>query len=283
MLGKLKKTTVFKYIEQLVFRYKDDELTGMSAQITYYLILAFFPFLIFLINLLSFTSIPSEVLTTSFNKLIPNEISLLVKNVVIQTLQNKSKTLLSIGMLGSLWATSQGVFAIMRGLNKAYDAEESRKFIKINIVALVSTIGLIAIMLLSLIMIVFGEMIGSYAFNLVGAVDLFDILWSFLRYCVPSALMFITFSLIYKYLPNKKLKPKNIRIGAIFATLGWVSTSLVFSFYVNNFGHYEKVYGSLGGMIILIIWLYISTLVILIGGELNAISSYFETKETEEK
>ena len=95
--------------------------------------------------------------------------------------------------------------------------------------------------------------------------------------------MFITFSLIYKYLPNKRLKPKNIRVGAIFATIGWVLTSLVFSFYVNNFAHYEKVYGSLGGMVILIIWLYISTLVILIGGELNAISSYFETKDKNEE
>jgi len=283
MLAKLKKSTVFKYSRQLLFRYKDDELTGMSAQITYYLILAFFPFLIFLINLLSFTNIPSEILTTSFNELIPNEISLLVKNVVVQTLQNKSKTLLSIGMVGSLWATSQGIFAIMRGLNKAYDTEENRKFIKLNIIALISTIGFIAIILLSLIMIVFGGMLGTYIFNLVGAVALFDVVWSILRYCIPSVLMFITFSLIYKYLPNKRLKPKNIRVGAIFATIGWVLTSLVFSFYVNNFGHYEKVYGSLGGMVILIIWLYISTLVILIGGELNAISSYFETKDKNEE
>ena len=113
---------------------------------------------------------------------------------------------------------------------------------------------------------------------MVGAMDLFNIVWSILRYCIPAVLMFVTFSLIYKYVPNKKLKYKNIRVGALFATIGWIITSLLFSLYVNNFGNYEKVYGSLGGMIALISWLYISTIIIMIGGELNAISNYFQTK-----
>lgn len=279
MLKKLKNSTGYKYIDQLIFRYKDDDITGMSAQITYYLILAFFPFLIFLINLLSFTNLSSELLITSLHRFIPDEISNLVRNIVVQTLQNKSKTLLSLGMLGSLWATSKGIFAIMRGLNKAYDIDENRKFIKLNLVALVSTIGVIAMIIISMIMIVLGKIIGIYVFGLVGAMDSFNIVWSILRYCIPSTLMFVTFSLIYKYVPNKRLKSRNIRVGAIFATIGWIITSSLFSFYVNNFGNYEKVYGSLGGMIALIGWLYISTLVILIGGELNAISSYFQTEE----
>lgn len=279
MLKKLKSSTLYKYMKQLIFRYKDDDITGMSAQITYYLILAFFPFLIFLINLLSFTSLSSELLITSFQRIIPNEIRDLVKSIVNQTLQNKSETLLSLGMLGSLWATSKGMSAIIRGLNKAYDTKESRKFITLNFVAFISTIGVIIMIIISLSMIVLGKVIGIYVFGLVGATDLFNIVWSILRLCIPAVLMFVTFSLLYKYVPNKKLRYRNIRVGAIFATVGWIITSLLFSFYVNNFGNYEKVYGSLGGMIALISWLYISTLVILIGGELNAISSYFQTKE----
>jgi len=278
MLKKLKNSTMHKYINQLIFRYKDDDITGMSAQITYYLILAFFPFLIFLINLLSFTNLSSELLITGIHKFIPDEIGNLIKNIVVQTLQNKSKTLLSLGMLGSLWATSKGIFAIMRGLNKAYDVDESRKFIKLNLVAFLSTIGVITMIMISMIMIVLGKIIGIYIFSLLGAMDLFNIVWAILRYCIPTILMFVTFSLIYKYVPNKKLKSGNIRVGAIFATVGWIMTSSLFSFYVNNFGNYEKVYGSLGGMIVLISWLYLSTLVILIGGELNAISNYFQTK-----
>lgn len=130
--------------------------------------------------------------------------------------------------------------------------------------------------ILSFVLIVFGKIIGTHIFGLVGAKNLFNIVWVFLRYCIPLATMFVTFSLIYGYVPNRKLKYKNIRIGAVFTTIGWVITSLIFSFYVNNFGNYEKVYGSLGGVIGLIIWLYISTLIILLGGELNAINSYLK-------
>lgn len=279
MLKKYKNTIVFKFMNQLISRYKDDDLAGMSAQITYYLILAFPPFLLFLINLLSFTPFSSELLISDFTKFLPKETGDLVKNILLQTLQNKSKTLLSLGMLGSLWAASKGISAIIKGLNRAYDVEENRKFIKLNAVALLSTIGVTAMIMLSLIMLVFGEMIGNYAFGLVGATDLFHSIWSILRYCIPPAFLFTTFSLIYKFVPNRNLKFTHIRVGAIFTTIGWVTTSLLFSFYVNNFRAYEKIYGSLGGVIALISWLYISTFIILLGGEFNAISNYFQTKK----
>lgn len=266
-------------MEQLIFRYKDDDLPSMSAQMTYYLILAFFPFLLFLINLLSFTPLSSEILITNFNKFLPNETGALVKNVVIQTLQSKSETLLIVGMIGSLWAASKGISAIIKCLNKAYGIEENRNVIKLNLIAIVSTIGITIMIILSFFMIVFGQIIGTYVFGLVGATLLFNIIWSFLRYCIPLTIMFTTFSLIYRYVPNRKLKFNTVIVGTIFTTVGWVATSLLFSFYVNNFANYQKVYGSLGGIIALISWLYVSTLIILIGGELNAINRYFQSKE----
>ena len=271
IIEKLKNSILFKYIEQLVFRYKDTDLSSMSAQITYYLILAFFPFLLFLINLLSFTPLSNEILITNFNKFLPNETGILVKNVIVQTLQVKSKTLLIFGMLGSLWAASKGISAITKGLNKAYDIKENRNFIKLNSIAIISTMGVTIMIIFSFVMIVMGESIGNYIFGLVGAQSLFNIIWLLLRYLIPLTIMFITFSFIYQYVPNKKLKFNNVILGTIFTTVGWVITSLLFSFYANNFGNYEKVYGSLGGVIALISWLYISTLIILIGGELNAI------------
>jgi len=278
MLKKLRCSILFKYIEQLIFRYKDDDLPSLSAQITYYLILAFFPFLLFLINLLSFTSLSNEILITNFNTFLPSETGVLVKNIMLQTLQAKSKTLLFLGMIGSLWAASKGISAIIKGLNKSYDVEEARNYIKINLISLITTIGITIMIILSITMIVFGKIIGIYVFGLVGAKALFNIVWSLLRYCIPFTMMLITFFLIYEYVPNRKLKFNNIIVGTIFTTVGWITTSLLFSFYINNFANYEKVYGSLGGVIALISWLYISTLIILIGGELNAISSYFKNK-----
>ncbi len=250
---------------------------------TYYLILAFFPFLLFLINLLSFTPLSSEILIISFDKFLPNDTGVLVKNLVVQTLQSKSETLLIVGMLGSLWAASKGISAIIKCLNKAYGIKENRNFIKLNLIAIISTIGITIMIILSFFMIVFGQIIGTYVFGLVGATLLFNIIWSFLRYCIPLMTMFTTFSLIYRYVPNIKLKFNTVIVGTIFTTVGWIATSLLFSFYVNNFSNYQKVYGSLGGIIALISWLYGSTLIILIGGELNAINRYFQSKEKIEK
>lgn|SRR5665648_20611 len=276
MFEKIRSSIVYKYIRQLIFRYKEADLPAMSAQITYYLILAFFPFLLFLINLLSFTPLSSELLITNFNTFLPNNTAILVKNLLVQTIQAKSKTLLLLGMIGSLWAASQGISAIIRGLNNSYDVKENRNFIKLSFIALIYTIGVTVMIIFAILMIVFGKIIGSYLFGLIGATTLFEIIWSFLRYGIALTIMLITFLLLYKYVPNRRLRFKNIIVGTIFTTVGWVTTSLLFSFYVNTFANYSKVYGSLGGVIALISWLYISTLIILLGGELNAISSNSE-------
>jgi len=279
MFEKLRNSMISQYIGQLIVRYKEDELAAMSAQITYYLILAFFPFLFFLINLLSFTPLSNKLLISNFNIILPHDTAILVKNILAETVQAKSKTILFLGMLGSLWAASQGMSAIIRGLNHSYGVKESRHFIKLNFIALLSTIGLTAMIIFSFFMIVFGRIIGSYVFGLMGAKTLFYSIWLFLRYGISLALMLVTFYLIYKYLPNRKLKFNNIMVGTIFTTIGWVSASLLFSFYINGFVNYEIIYGSLGGIFALIIWLYMSTLIFLLGGELNAISSNVEKKK----
>ncbi|MFT5871190.1 MAG: membrane protein [Clostridium sp.] len=279
MLWKLRTSILFKYIKLLIFRYKDDDLSSMSAQITYYLIISFFPFLIFLINLISFTPLSKEMLFTSFNMFLPDETGNLLKNMAVRTLQDKSKILLLLGMIGSLWVASKGISAVIRGLNKAYHIEENRNFIKLNLIAIISTTGITIMIILSLIMIVFGESIGNYIFGFVGAKDLFNIIWPFVRYCIPLGIMLITFYLLFKYVPNRKLNFTNVIVGTVFTTVSWVTISLIFSFYVNNFENYGKVYGSLGGVIVLISWLYLGALTILIGGELNAISRYFQNKE----
>jgi len=283
MHEKVKDRILFRYVKQLFFRYKEDDIPTSSVQITYYMILSFFPFLIFLINLLSFTPLSSEMLIMNFKTIIPNDTGILVENVVMETLQSKSKTLLFIGIIGTLWSYSRGISAIINGLNKAYHVEENRSFIKLNAIALASIVGVTLMLILALILIVFGNTFGMYVHELIGESPLFSTFWSYFRYIIPLTVMFITFSLLYKYLPNIKLKYKGILIGTIFTTVGWITTSLLFSFYVNNFANFEKVYGSLGGIIALIIWLNISTSIILIGGELNAINICFPPKKGDKK
>lgn len=279
MFKKMQSLIVYQYIKQLIIRYKKDDLPAMSAQVSYYLILAFFPFLFFLINLLSFTPLPNRLLTSNLSLILPHDSALLVNSILVQTVEAKSTTILVLGMLGSLWAASRGIAAIIRGLNHAYGVKENRSFIKLIIIALISVIGLTGIIISSFFLLVLGRAIGSYIFGLIGAKTLFSNVWTFLRYTISLTLMIVTFYLIYRYLPNRRLKFNNIIVGTLFSAFGWVLGSLVFSSYTNNFASYELIYGSLGGVFALIVWLYISTLIFLLGGELNAISSSFDTKE----
>lgn len=276
MFQKFNSLVSVQYGKKLLSHYQEDDLAAMSAQISYYLILAFFPFLFFLINLISFTPLSSRLLIANFNAILPRDTALLVKTMLEETVQAKSETLLVLGILASLWAASRGMSAIIRGLNHSYGVKESRHFIKLNLIALLSTIGLTLMIIFSFFMIVLGRVIGSAVFGFLGAQSLFYSIWSVLRYGITFALLLLTFYLIYRYLPNRKMNGGHILAGTVFTTFGWVGASLLFSFYVNSFGSYTTVYGSLGGLFALIIWLYISTLIFLLGGVLNAICSNTE-------
>ena len=267
---------VVDYVRQLIIRYHDDDLAAMSAQVTYYLILAFFPFLFFLLHVLSFTPLPQRLLMVNINLLLPTEAAALVRQIVEQTVQAKSAAALALGMLTSLWAASRGMAALVRGLNHSYGVKEDRRFFGRNLVAFLAIIGLSGMIVLSFVMVVLGRVIGAYVFSLAGDSWLFYAVWYFVRYGITLALMLVTFYLLYRYLPNRRLPLRHLVAGTLFTTLGWVAASLVFSFCVNNFIRYELVYGSLGGIFALIVWLYMSTLIFLLGGEMNAISYDFD-------
>jgi membrane protein len=250
-------------------RIKDDHVTGLSAQITYYMLLAIFPFLIFLLNLLIFFDIDQEIFINTISKLIPEQSSTLIFNMVKEVATNSGITLLSIGMITTLWSASKGVNALIRGLNKAYDVNEDRSFLKVKAVGLTATIGIPILMVGSFIFLVLGEQMGQFISEKFGLKDYLRI-WDFLRVLIPLASMAIYFTLLYKLAPNRQIKLKQAAIGGIFSTLGWVGVSMLFAYYVNNFGNYSKIYGGLGSIIILLIWLNLSSIILIIGGEINA-------------
>jgi membrane protein len=273
----------YQFIKQLVFRYKDDDISGLSAQITYYLILSFFPFLLFLLNTLSFTPISTSDFTQNVLKFLPQETNLLIFSIINETLGARSITLLSLGMLATIWTSSKSISAIIKGLNKAYNSNENRPLWKIKIMGIFFTIGLAIIIIFTFLLLIFGQFINNFLLGFLGAKKIIYLVWELIRYVIPLISMIMVFSLLYKFAPNHYLKLSDVIFGSIFTTLGWLCTSLAFSFYVNHFGRYSKIYGSIGGMIALLVWLYISSKIILIGGEINAIISYYNSDTTIEK
>ncbi|MCR1897729.1 YihY/virulence factor BrkB family protein [Irregularibacter muris] len=264
-----------EFVKYLYKKLKEDEVTGLSAQIAYFLLLSIIPFLIFGITLLAYLPISTHYVIDLFKNIAPIEMFELVQNAITSVLDTKRGDILSMSILMTLWTASNGINAIIKALNKAYNAVENRGFILNRLISVLLVLGLVSAVGIALILSVFGNLIGKYLFSYLGVPHSFLIFWNIARILGSFALLVLIFALLYFIAPNKKLKWKEIFAGSIFAAIGWVLVSLVFSFYVNNFGNYSATYGSLGGVIILMLWLYLSGMILIIGGEINATAEYF--------
>jgi membrane protein len=261
---------IFRFAEQLYCRYEDDEVGAIGAQMTYYLILAFFPFLIFLMTIVSYTSVTSTNILENISPVLAHETYVVIETFVNEILMSRNTTLLSFGMIGTLWASSSGLMAIMKGLNKAYDEAEDRPFWKVRGISILFTLAMGIVILLAFVLLIFGEGMGERVFIWLHFPDNFNTIWQVIKYSIPLLTMFIVFIFLYSISPNRRLTIREVIPGSIFSSLGWIVTSLLFAFYVNHWGNFTKTYGSIGGIIILLIWLYLSSVIILLGGEINA-------------
>lgn len=263
-----------QFLSQLIFRIKDDNVTALGAQLSYYLILSIFPFLIFLLNILSYTPIAREDVLHSIIVIMPLDTQKMISSLIMETINTSSETLLSISAITGIWAASKGIMALIRSLNKAYDVEETRSYFELRGLAIIFTLALLALLTIVLLTLVFGEVLGNRLFDLLGITQKFIIFWPFFRVIISIASMILIFTLLYRFSPSirngGKISFKHAMPGAIFTSVGWIFTSTAFSYYVNNFGNYGKTYGSLGGVIVLLIWIYISSIIIIMGGEINA-------------
>jgi membrane protein len=158
----------------------------------------------------------------------------------------------------------------MASLNRAYDVQEGRPFWKVRLLAILLTIGLSFFIIISLILLTFGPQIGAWIAEQVGLSRAFTLAWNILRWPVIVSLLILAMALIYYLAPDVEQQWQWITPGSIVAVIGWLAASLGFSYYVNNFGSYHVTYGSIGAVIVLLTWMYVSGLLILVGGEINA-------------
>ncbi|MCQ6558923.1 YihY/virulence factor BrkB family protein [Paenibacillus mendelii] len=259
------------FAQSLYCRIQDDEVPAMGAQLTYYLILAFFPFLIFIIAVLSFANLTVSDVIDGIQFVLPEMSTKTITDAFVEIQQSRSGSLLSFGLLVTLWSASNGVSAIIKALNKAYDVEESRPFWKVKAISLLFTIVLALVIVFSMVMLIFGRVIGDMLYRWTQLPGNIDVIWSIAQFALPILIMATVFASLYMFVPNLRLTFREVIPGALFATIGWIVTSLLFSFYVNNFGSYSKTYGSIGGIIVLLTWLYLSSIIIVFGGEINAV------------
>ncbi|GAB3805576.1 YihY/virulence factor BrkB family protein [Virgibacillus kimchii] len=255
---------------QMYERIEKSDVFGLAAQLAYFFLLSLFPFLLVLVTLIGFLPFDELTVIEFINRYAPDEIRDLIETNVHQLIHQQSGGLLSFGIIATLWSASNGVNALMRGFNRAYEVEENRSFIVSRLIAIVLTIGMIVVIITALLLPVFGRMIGVYLFSFFGLSEGFITVWESVRYITSSIVFFVVFLALYVLAPNKRIYFKNAIWGAIFATVFWQLSSLAFSFYVNTLGNYSATYGSLGTVIVLMLWFYISAIIIMLGGVINA-------------
>lgn len=278
---KYKDKKWFQFIYELMYRIKEDEVMAVGGQLTYFLILSIFPFLIFFLNILSYTSIARDDILNNLLIVLPIETQIMLKGIIKEVVSSSSETLLSIGIILTLWTGSLGITAIIRAVNKAYGVEKKRPFWRMKGIAIVFTIVLALLLIIVMSMLVFGEVIGNEIFAIFGATHIFHHIWQLFRIVIPFISMIIIFASLYKISPTPeelKISFRQTLPGAIFTTTGWIIASIIFSYYVNNFANYSKTYGSLGGIIILLVWLYMSSIMIILGGEINGTYAAIKNK-----
>ena len=249
-----------------------DEILGRAAQLAYYFLLALFPALLFLTALIGLFPLKETLpeLMLYLQTVLPADALSLLERYLDSVVKGSSGDILSLGLLGALWASSSGVTAIMESLNVVYGAEETRPYWKVRIIATLLTIGLAGFIIVSTTLILYGERIGEWIANFVGLGWLFVIAWNVLQWPASISLMLFALAVIYYICPDVDHDWRWVTPGSVCAVSMWLVVSLGFKLYVENFGNYNAAYGSIAGVIVLMLWLYLTGVVMLLGGEINA-------------
>lgn len=264
-------TTKKGFGKELAKRIREMDVTGLGAQLAFFFLLSIFPLLLFLITLLPYLNLSKEQVYDFLVQIMPAEIYVLIEETLNEILTTQNTGLLSFGIIATVWSASLGMDALIKSLNFSYGVEENRPLLVSRGMSIVLTILMIFILITALVLPIFGHQIGLFIFTYLGQEEGFLELWSAIRFIIPSLIIFIVCAVIYWVAPNIRLDLKSVLTGAVFTTVGWLILSYGFSIYINNFGNFSATYGSIGGIIILMLWLYLSAMLLLIGGQVNAV------------
>jgi membrane protein len=254
---------------------QEDEVFGRSAQLSYYFLLALFPLLLFLTALIGyFAGADSELRANLFEYLrvvLPGEASELIQTTVSDVTQGSGGGKLSFGILAALWAASNGMGAVSESLNVAYDVKETRPWWRARLNAVILTVALAFLIISALVLVLYGHDIAENLAARLGLGTAFEWTWKILQWPLVLAFVLLAFALIYYLAPDLHDQAwKWVTPGSIIGVLLWLAVSFVFKLYLTFFNSYSATYGSLGAVIILMLWFYFTGAAILIGGEINS-------------
>jgi membrane protein len=271
-----RKGGVVQTVKRTIAEFREDNLTDFAAALTYYAVLSIFPALIALVSIVGLVGDPKTVtdsLTDVVTSIGPASAADTFKEPIkdLTSSRGSAGILLIIGIATALWTASGYVGAFMRASNVIYEAEEGRSFIKLRPLQMLVTLVLILMLALVLVALVLTGPVAEQVGSGLGIGDTAVTVWDIAKWPVLLAVVLLMVALLYYSSPNVKLRGfKWVTPGSVLAIVVWLVASAGFAFYVANFGSYSKTYGALGGVIVFLVWLWLTNVAILLGAELNA-------------
>ncbi len=271
-----RKGSLGQTLKRTVAEFKEDELTDRAAALTYYGVLSIFPALIALVSIVGLVGDPATVtkaLTDVVSSIGPASAVDTFKGPIegITRSSGAAGILLVVGIASALWTASGYVGAFMRAANVIYEVEEGRSFVKLRPLQMLVTLVLVLLLAMVLIALVLTGPLAEAVGSAIGLGSTAVTVWDIAKWPVLLAVVVLMITLLYYASPNAKLRGvKSIVPGSVLAIVVWLIASAAFAFYVANFGSYNKTYGALGGVVIFLVWLWLTNVAILLGAELNA-------------
>jgi len=249
-----------------------DDGLGLAAQLAYYFFLALFPAILCVIALASFLPLQNftDEMVALAGPFAPAEMLTIIREQMLRLANADNGGVFSLGLLGALWTSSAAMVAMIDAMNRAYDIEEARPWWKVRLTAILLTISLAVFIVLSFGLIVVGPQLADWLAAHFGLGSTFALTWKIVQWPIAFALIATGIGLIYYFAPDAEQDFAWITPGSLIAAVLWVIASLAFRYYVVTFGDYEATYGAIAGVILFMLWFYISGLVLIIGAEASA-------------
>jgi membrane protein len=249
-----------------------DDVLNLAAQQAYYFFFALFPALLALISIASFFPIENLIgeISTMLLRVAPEDVTKIVTDQIVKIGQSNAGGILTLAFFFTLWSSSSAVVSLCSTLNAAYDITEGRPWWKVRLTAIGLTVGLALFILVSMTLVIAGPTLAEKAADALRLGPVFTWSWKILQWPLVFALVVTAVALVYYFAPDAEQDWIWITPGSVLATVLWVIASLAFRFYVTNFTSYNETYGAIGGVMVLLLWFYVSGVALLIGAELNA-------------
>lgn len=264
-----KRYGFWEFVRRLTVRYFEDDVGSTAAMLAYYFVFSFFPIILLTSVIIGFLDLSPEEITAALGAIVPDDVLAIVHTFIEHITEERSGNLLVFGAVFTLYFPMRAVNSLIEAVDRAYRVEGQRKLWKRLLTVFCFTLFLMVALFAALLLVTIGASLLTFLSQYFSISKGFITVWNYLRFLFLGAILFVILSILYRVSLDRDTPLRHVLPGAFAALLSWLLLSIGFAFYVENMANYSVIYGSIGAIIVLLIWLYFSAVVLVMGAEFN--------------